>query len=61
MLIFNKIFLIVLYVILLFYSLIIFLNYRCNKIRKEKEKEIKYATKYGKLLAEENPKGFFTY
>ena len=61
MLIATKIFLIVLYVILLFYSLIIFLNYRCNKIQKEKEKEIKYATKYGKLLAEENPKGFFTY
>lgn len=64
MLISNKIFLIVLCVILLFYSLIIFLNYlsyRFNKIQKEKEKEIKYATKYGKLLAEENPKGFFTY
>ena len=61
MLIFNKVFLIVLCVILLFYSLIIFLSYRFNKIQKEKEKEIKYATKYGKLLAEENPKGFFTY
>ena len=61
MLISIKVFLIVLYVILLFYSLIIFLSYRFNKIQKEKEKEIKYATKYGKLLAEENPKGFFTY
>ena len=63
MLISNKVFLIVLYVILLFYSLIIFLSYRFNKIQKEKEKEkeIKYATKYGKLLAEENPKDFFTY
>ena len=63
MLIFNKVFLIVLCVILLFYSLIIFLSYRFNKIQKEKEKEkeIKYATKYGKLLAEEDPKGFFTY
>jgi len=41
-----------------FYGILFY--FICNFYKKQKEKEVEYATKYGKLLAEENPIGFFT-
>lgn len=44
-----------------FYGILFYFICAFYKKQKQKEKEVKYATKYGKLLAEENPKGFFYY
>ena len=45
-------------IVLILYIAFILLLVRQSK--KFKEKELTYATAYGRMLAEENPRGFFT-